>query len=289
MWHVPSRELLVHSTAGRAVALRAMAEMDRALDDLRRVFGAEPPWPLSVAVMRDEEQYDRLAFGDPDGRRSPTHVGRLHIIHSAYFAESWFERVEGEHEFNGKGVCYWDAFAPSGDRYGVHAARLAVGLSYVEALDPSPKAVRKARSDGPPPDHYASYMSEKVMPAWLRYGGAIYAERFYRDTTVGPDGDPWWTRAWSIDNLEQRGGLRPLAEVFAFPVDPDDRGESLRLFIECGLLVAFMVDGDCAPISEVHEKLKRTLAAGRLHPNTIRDLEEQLVAHEAELRVFAGL
>jgi hypothetical protein len=289
MWHIPVGELVVHATADRAVALRAAAEMRRALGDLRLVFGAEPEYPLPVAVLRDEEQYDRMAFGDPDGRRPPTHVGRLHVIHSAYFAESWFEPVEGDYEFRGMGVCYWDAYAPNGDLYGVHSARLAVGLSYAEALDPSPKAVRAAREDGPGLDYYPSYTAEKKLPAWLRYGGAVYAERYFHDTTVGPEGDAWWTRKWSLDNLRQRGGLRPLSEVFAFPIDPDDRDGSIKLLIECGLLAAFMVDGGCAPVTEEHANLKRALVNGRLHPNGIEALEEALAAHEAELRAFAGL
>ncbi len=289
MWRIPSRRLVVHSTASRAVALRAMSEMQRALGDLERVFGCAPEYPIPVAVMRDEEQYDRLAFGDPDGRRPPTHVARMHVIHRAYFAESWFEPVDGDHEFRGMGACYWDTFAPYGDRYGVHAARLAVGLSFVEALDPSPKAVRKAQRDGPPPAYYADFQAEKTMPDWLRYGGAVYAERYFEDTSVGADGDPWWARTWSLQNLVQMGGLRPLEEVLAFPADPDDRDDSLRLYIECGLLVAFMVDGDCAPVKELHEKLKRTLERGRLHSRTIRELEEALIEHEAELRAFAGL
>ena len=289
MWRIPSRRLLVHSTAPRPVALRAMAEMQSALDDLRRVFGAEPSYPLSVAVMRDEEQYDRLAFGDPDGRRSPTHVARLHIVHSAFLAESWFEPVERKFEHRGMGVCYWDTFAPYGDRYGRHAARLAVGLSYADALDPSPKAVRSAAKEGPPPGFYGAFQEEKTMPAWLRWGGAVYAERFFHDDTVAADGDPWWTRKWSLENLEEKGGFMPLEEVFAFPLDPDDRGQGLRLLIQAGLLVAFMVDGDCGPLKKQHEKLKRTLEKGRLHPRTIRELEEALVEHEAELRAFAGV
>jgi hypothetical protein len=289
MWHIPAGQLLVHATADRAVALRAAAEMNRALADLRLVFGAEPAYLLPVAVLRDEEQYDRMAFGDPDGRRPPTHVGRLHVIHSAYFAESWFEPVEGDYEFRGMGACYWDAYAPNGDLFGVHAARLAVGLSYAEALDPSPKAVRAAEEDGPALDYYASYQSEKKLPAWLRYGGAVYAERYFRDTTVGPEGDPWWTRQWSLDNLRQRGGLRPLPEVFAFPIDPDDRDGSIKLLIECGLLAAFLVDGGAPAVSEEHANFKRALASGRLHPNGLEALEQVLVAHEAELRAFAGL
>src|SRR5262245_8895787 len=186
MWRIPSAEVLLHSTADREVSLRAMREMARALVDLRKVFGVEPALPLRVCMLRDEEQYDRFAFGDPDGRRQANHAGRLQVVHSAFFAESWFRRVARKWEFTGMGVCYWDTKVPNGDAYGVHAARLAAGLSYVDALDPSPDAVKKALVAGPGPDHYVAYQAEKRLPAWLRWGGAVYAERYFRDTTVGP-------------------------------------------------------------------------------------------------------
>ena len=293
MWRIPRRGRLgrpLHRETARWPCARMSRDEPRARRPLARVRRRAAAGPaLRSRCMRDEEQYDRLAFGDPDGRRAPTHVERMHVIHSAYFAESWFEPVDGQSEYRGMGVCYWDTFAPYGDRYGVHAARLAVGLSFVDALDPSPKAVRSARKDGPPHEYPAEFRAEKTLPDWLRYGAAVYAERYYEDDTVGPDGDPWWTRKWSLENLVQKGGLRPLEEVFAFPADPDDRDDGLKLYIECGLLVAFMVDGGCAPVEELHAKLKRTLERGRLHPRTLRDLEAALIEHETELRAFAGL
>jgi hypothetical protein len=242
--------------------------------------------------MRDEEQYDRFAFGDPDGRRPAAHAGRLHVIHSAFFAESWFPLEDGKREFRGVGVCTWDPLVPYGDLYGVHSARLAIGLAYVDALDPSPKAVRQGLAKGPGGDFYAAYQAEKVLPAWLRYGGAVYAERYFHDDTVeegAEDGDPWWARAWSLGNPQERGGLRPLADVFAFALDPDDRADGLKLYIESGLLVAFLVDGGCAPASEALAAFRAALAGGRVKPSHWRALEEALVAHERELRAFAGL
>src|SRR5262249_31754292 len=74
MWRIPGAEVTVYATAEREVALRAQHEMGRALVDLRRVFGTEPVLPLRVAVLREEEQYDRFAFGDPDGARPATHA-----------------------------------------------------------------------------------------------------------------------------------------------------------------------------------------------------------------------
>ncbi len=291
MWRIPGAEVLLYSTADREVSLRARHEMERALVDLRRVFGAEPVLPLRVGLLCDEEQYDRFAFGDPDGRRPPAHAGRLHVVHSAFFAESWFTRVEGQPEFMGMGICYGDRHVPNGDLYGVHAARLAAGLSYVDALDPSPKAVRKALTAGrgdPGADHHAAYQAEKELPAWLRWGGAVYAERYFEDTAVGPDGDRWWARKWSLENLQSRGGMRELDAVLAFQLDPDDREDSLKLLLEAGLVVAFIVDGGCAPVAAEHAALKKALASGGLDARHLTALTEAVTAHEEELRAFAG-
>ena len=288
MWLVPSREVLLHATTERAVALRALEHMGRALEDLHKVFGAEPALPLEVCLLRDEEQYDRFAFGDPDGRRAATETARLHLVESAYFAESWFVRARGKSVFRGMGVTYWDPVAPNGDAYGVHAARLAVGLSYVEALDPSPKAVKKALSAGAGDDYHASYAAEKLLPAWLRWGGAVYAQRFFQDANVGPDGDAWWARTWSLDNLKQRGGLRPLTEVLAFHVDPDNRDDALKLLLEAGVLVSFVVDGECAPVVTAHAELKRALAAGSAKRAQVEALAAALVANEPALQAFVA-
>jgi hypothetical protein len=286
MWRIPGAEVLLYSTADREVSLRAMSVMGRALVDLRWVFGAEPLLPLRVGLLRDEEQYDRFAFGDPDGRRLATHAGRTQVVHSAFFAESWFPRVEGKPEFQGMGICYWDASVPNGDAYGVHAARLAVGLSYVEALDPSPKAVRKALTVGAGGDYFAAYQAEKVLPAWLRWGGAVYAERYFEDATVAPDGDRWWARDWSLENLKSRGGMRPLSAVFAFALDPDDRDDSLKLLLEAGAIVAFVADGGCAPVVAEHVAFKKALASRTLEARHVTALIAAITAHERELRAF---
>ncbi len=186
------------------------------------------------------------------------------------------------------GVTYWDALAPNGDDYGMHAARLALGLSYVEALDPSPKAVKKALGGGPRDGYHEAYQAEKLLPAWLRYGGAVYAQRYFEDETVGEGGDPWWARTWSLDNLRQRGGLRPLADVLAFRVEPDDRDDGLRLLLEAGLLVSFVVDGECAPVAAAHAELKRSLASGSARKAQVETLTAALVANESALRAYCG-
>jgi hypothetical protein len=289
MWILPGFQVVLHTTVDRAVALRAQREMERACDDMRRVFGAEPRLPIQVTLLRDEEQYDRFAFGDPDGRRRGTHAARLHSVHTAFFAESWLERVDGELAFRGMGVGYWDPDIPNGSKYGVHSARLAAGLSYVDAIDPSTKAVRRALSKGTGGDYAAAYEAEKRLPAWLRFGAAVYAERYFKDTHVESGGDVWWARKWSLENLKSRGGLRPLDEVVAFRLDPDQRDDSLKLLIEAGLLVSFAVDGECAPVSAALAELQRAFSTGRFRPSLVTGLIDAIRANESQLRTFAEL
>ena len=288
MWRIPGGEVELFTTVKRAVALEAAEHMGRAIEDLTLVFGAQPPLPLPVALLQNEGEYDRFAFGEPDGRRLPTHAGRLHVLHHAFFAESWFPYVEGKRTWRGLGVGLWDANAPNGNLYGVHAARLAAAYSYIDALDPSPKAVRRATTRGRE-GFYAAFAAEKTLPDWLRIGGAVYAERYFRDRALEDDvGDPWWARGWSLQNLKRLGGLAPLDEVFACPFDPDDRDGGQRLFLELGLLVAFVVDGDCEPVREAHAKLKHALVAGGSPARHVEALREAIVQNESALRAFAG-
>ena len=66
------------------------------------------------------------------------------------------------------------------------------------------------------------------------------------------------------------------------------REDAQKLLMEAGLLVAFVVDGDCEPVREAHADLVRALLAGRLYPKQVEALEDALRAHAAELAAFAG-
>lgn len=289
-WVLPGPDVTVLATVDREVAERAREHVEAALPDLRRVFGVEPPPPLEVLVLRDEEQYDSHAFGSPDGSRRPTSSSRLHRVHSAFLAEADFRRVDRRLEHRALGVCYYDPLIPYGEKYGLHSARLAAGYSFVEALDPSPDAVKEALSEGGPgPDFLTEFEAEKRLPAWLRHGGPVYAERFFRDPSVTGEGDPYWARAWSLANLAAAGGWRGLEEVLAFPIDPDAREDSRKLLIEAGLVVAFLVDSSCTPVRQAHARFLEQLASGRLTAKDVRELEEALLAHEDDLLRFAGL
>lgn len=294
MWQIPDAEVLLHTTTDRATGLWALREMRRAMHDLRRVFGAQPRLPLRVGLLRDEEQYDRFAFGDPDGRRAPSHTGRMHVIHNGYFAESHFVGPRGKRTFMGMGVAYWDAAAPYGNQYGVHAARLAVGLAYADAIDPSPRIVRSGLKQAPPKGYYEHYQTDKRLPAWLRMGGAVYAERYFFDETVDtsvpsdPPADPYWARAWSLSSLASRGELDSLETILRMQLDPDDRDGGQKLLIEAGLVVSFILDGGCEPVEATHAEFKRALASGRLRPSHVQALVGALLNHEAKFLVYAG-
>lgn len=274
-WLIPGARVRLMATTDRATALEAREHMERAIEDLRAVFGADPVLPLDVALLRNEEQFDRFAFGEPDGRRAPASLSRLHVLGGGYFAES---RIANG-EWSGMGVGLWDADIPYGDAYGVHSARRALGLSYVDALDPSPKAIKKG--------DYAKYDEEKELPAWLRFGAATYAERFFRDRHIPPGGDEWWARKWSLTNLDHQGGLGSVADVLAGMPSADDPEASRRWMLSAGALVAFLVDGEHEATDAAHGAFQEALALRRLKRSHIEALEEALLAAESAVLAFS--
>ena len=72
--------------------------------------------------------------------------------------------------------------------------------------------------------------------------------------------------------------------VLAFELEGRERADAQRLLIEAGLLVAFVLDGGCAPLEEAHREFKRALALDRLRPSHVEALVEGLLEHEAEPR-----
>ncbi len=295
-WVIPTAFATVHATTDRSTAIAALVNMARTIPDLERALGLVPPLPLDVILARTEEQADRLAFGAPDGRRAPLHGAGRHVIYGGYFAERRFERDGSKFVYDGAGVGTWNAEVLHGDAFGVHSSRLAYALSWVDAIDPSPKASKAARKDGPGADFLGEREAEKRLPGWLTWGAAVYAERFYRDTSIdlkaSPDANPWWTRAWSISNLEAAGGLGGMAEVFQVNMDPAEAKKARLQLLRAGALVAFILDGDCGPVREAHTALKAALIEagldGPMDPQLISDLEEAIRAHEKELRAFLG-
>ncbi|TDJ74335.1 MAG: hypothetical protein E2O39_05070 [Planctomycetota bacterium] len=294
MWRIPGRNLIVRTTCDRGIALRAIREMEGACDDLARIYGREPTNSIEVTVLRSAKQYDRFAAGRAGTSVPQTDITGLAARHHAFFTEGWVD-VEAD-KYEGMGASFWDDSTEIKTRYGVCSVRHAVGLSFVEALDPSPKAIERAlkiashaRGKGPLLDAawVAVFLAEKRIPRWFRYGAASYVERYYHDNSVG-GGDPWWTRKWSTENITSSRGLDTLDTIFEFELDDAGR-ESKHLLNEVGLVVAFVLDGDCKPVQERHEILMETIRKGEDPRSAFQALEEAIAKADDDLLEFAGL
>lgn len=130
------------------------------------------------------------------------------------------------------------------------------------------------------------------MPLWFRYGGATYAERYFNDSLVKSGENTHWAKDWSVQNIPARGGLRPLEDLFAFNLTPEGGPDSEKMINEIGLVTAFIVDGNCAPVVEKHIALQAALEDGK-DAEAVGDaamaLPAAVIAHETELRKFAGI
>lgn len=281
-WRIPSDHLVLRTTGKRETATAAIDQMERAFPDMVRLFGRAPASPVEVFLAGSGVELGELCAGGRGGL-PPVETRGLIESMEAVFTESWYD-PEAE-TWHGMGASWWDPSEPNGDKFGVHRARFALGLSFVEAVDPSPKAVGKLLKKKGPHEGYAdSYYAEKALPAWLRWGAAIYASRYYLDQAANPT----WVREWSVDNLKRRGGLPSfLREVFEMELT--GREPDARATLAAGLVVAFVLDGDCPPVRAAHAELKAALRAGDDPAKALGKLREAVEEHEKDLRAFAGL
>jgi hypothetical protein len=264
--------------------------LDSALEDLDRVYGVKPLLPFNVCILRTIDQYNAFAAGDEEEEKPATEMLGISSGYHAYLGDVMFD--ENEDSIN-MGVSYWDASTELGNKFGVHFVRHALGQSYAEALDPSTEALnnlRKAKNSGR--DYEKKFYAEKRIPMWFRYGAATYAERYYIDKTVGIGGKPKWTKEWSVQNLIKDGGLRPLKQVFECKVKPSDPVDTRKLLNETGLVVGFIMDGECAPVIEKHKALQaafKNMKDRKPIDEAAKALEAEVIKHEAELRKYGGL
>ncbi len=289
-WRIPTPHFTLYTTCDRAVALdSAKKHMELAYADATRAYGAEPKSPVIVVVLRDAKQYSNFAAGDKDAQRPPSESRGLSSIHYAYFADLGFDPADGE--FMGAGVAYWDASTDAGNRFGVHAVRRALAESFAEALDPSPQATAKLKKALKTADVEA-FFEEKRLPQWYRHGVSTYVERYYIDKNVAAGENPNWARNWSVGSIASRGGLRPLKQVFDTEVTVEGADDSAKLLNELGLVIAFALDGGCAPVSEKNAAVQKALATSKdAKPveEAVAALQAAVIEHEGELRKFAGL
>jgi len=285
-WKIPSDHFVLWGTLDRKVMLQVMDEMERASRDMARIYGQFPAEPVNVMMLRDADQYGAFAAGSDSDQHPATEVRGLSSIHYAFFADAYFSQDEG---FIGMGAGYWDASTENGPKFGVHSCRAALGFSLADAMDPSPKAIERVLKTGNITESYINaYFDEKRIPAWFSTGAAVYLERYYEDNLVAKGGNQWWPREWSISNIANKGGMDSLGQIFDLELNAGDPSTG-KLMNEAGLLMAFMIDSDCAPVKTKHAELKQKLKAGEDVKGVVRELQKLLEKHEKDLLKFAGL
>ncbi len=293
-WRIPGEHFDLYTTLSRENALKAQMQIEDTARDLERLFGIVPPTKPHVALLNSTDQYSLFAKGS-EGARVPTDLRGFSSVHGAFFAELWVDVAAKR--YLGAGVGYWNEKGPNGESFGKLFARHAAGQSFVEGLDPSRDVLAEWLGKEPLGQFpLEAFWEAKLIPAWLRYGAASYVERYYVDSFVAAGGDPNWARKWSVGNLQRRGGLGALERIFELPLNVDDPESSEKLISEAGLLVAFILDGGCAPVLEELAKVQEALRAAKRDPKTRKDFEKaiaglqgQLVKNEPALKEFAGL
>jgi hypothetical protein len=292
-WQIPFERFHLYTTCERDVVNQKLhKELEGAYDELIRAYGTKPQLPIVVIVLRDEDQYKDFAGGNEAAYREPTDVRGLSSVHYAYFADQNFDLPEVSPVL-GVGVGFWDSSTQDGNRWGVHSVRHALGLSFGEALDPSPRTVEKtAKTPMKQEQFWDSFYAEKRIPTWMRYGAAAYAERYYRDNAVGTGGDPLWARKWSVANIQARGGLRQLKQILDFNLTVEGGVDSEKLINESGLVMAFLLDGGNADATEKLKRFQVALTTGKDKKDlgeAEKALDAAILKHEADLKKFAGL
>jgi hypothetical protein len=281
-WVIPSEHSVVFSTHTRDIALAALEQLEASHAALVRIFGQAPERKLAVLALANAEQYNDFASSR---ERARVELRGLSSVHGAFLAELY--RAPEAAGFSGGGVCLFDASTDEGLRFGKTFARCAYGLSFGEALDPSPQFLAEVSERGAPSERgVEEFWSEKTLPEWFRFGAAAYVERYMPDTKAP---DPQWPKKWSVENLRAGGGLDPLATILAFEPSAQDKLATAKMLNQFGLLVSYVLEGQNPAVTEAHGALTRTLAE-RKHPGkAVKELEKHLLQNESGLRTFAGL
>ncbi len=281
-WVIPGEKTVLYTTCSREVAQLGLVEMERSIDPLTKVFGQAPQQKLAVLMFDSARLYDEFGV---ETSESGVQLRDLSSLHGAYFAELYARpRDDG---FAGGGVCLFDVSTEPGKMFGKTFVRHALGQSFAETIDPSPKALALASSAKPSKEAMSkAFWDEKLLPDWFRFGAATYAERYAPDTLAV---DSKWLFRWSVDNLKRQNGLDQVKDILAFELDAKDTLRSPKMLNQFGLVVAFVVDGPEQAISAAHAKLVAALQSKQNLSLAVQELETKLIEFEPQLRAFAGL
>ena len=283
-WRIPGLYFHLYTTLPRDVALQALTEIDRTFTDLTRIYGVEPKEPLMVVLLRSTEQYGIFAAGNEQW--PGTDALGLSSVHGAFFADGLIDT--DSKTWMGCGAGYWDPSTKDSTQFGKLFARHAAGQSFGERMDPSPKTLAKYQVPFDLRKFVEDFYAEKKVPGWFRIGAASFVERYYVDQFTGQGGDPMWARKWSIENVARRGGLDGMSQIFEMKIGPDMTDSDKRMS-EAGLVMAFILDGDCEPVKKEHEAVKAAFKAGQDPGPAIKKLEAAVDKNADKLRAFANL
>lgn len=291
-WRIPSEHYWLYTTCDRGVAIdKVKKNLDQAWDDIEHLTGLAPKHPPIVVVLRDTEQYNAYATGDPDiGIDTPDLTG-MSSVRYAFFSETAGDPATND--LMQVGVGYWDASSADGNSWGPHSVRAALALSCIDALDPSKATLEKAKKAKRVEKSFVdNYYAEKKLPVWYRLALVGYVERYYIDRLVPADGNSRWAREWSVKNLVSKGGLRPLKQLFELKEEPEGTEEVPKLMNELGLVMSFIVDGKCDSVTEKFKVVQKAIQDGKdkaaLAP-LIDALAQEVVKQETALRKFANI
>ena len=288
-WEYPGEAFIVKSTLDYEGTRWAAWYADQTYTDLVRIFGKKPASAPDLVVLNGVDQYNRFAVGDPESGLPSTEVDGFSSVHYAFFAETWVDLSGEVPEYMGTGVCYWDRGNEALKLFGQYAIRHAAAQAYIEEIDPSWQTIsRLVASQGGQGQNSDDFWAEKQIPRWLRYGAASYVERYFKDPDAQP-GSEWRVREWALENLREGEGPRPIEQIFAFPLDVNDIEGSGKLIGEAGLLVSFMLDGDCKPVKAAHMAFKSALRSGEGVGEAAQALQQAILDNEDALRMYANI
>lgn len=283
-WRLPGSYFNLYTTLPREEALKLVVEIDAVAAELERFFGVMPAGAPHVVVLNSIDQYSAFAAGEANRRRGTESHG-LSSAHGAYFADVWIDGEKREHL--GAGVCYFDTSSEDQRRYGRHFVRHAAGISFVEAVDGSPKAIAAFQKSKRAQFDLDAYYKEKRVPALLRTGVPSYVDRYFIERTAKVGASTEWARKWSVENLERRGGIPAIDKLIEFELNGADPDAAGQLINAAGLAVGFILDGNDPDMTAAHAEWKQAFASGKDMKSANKKLLDVLRGKEAQMRQYA--
>lgn len=289
-WELMGEHFQVATTCDWEVGKWSRWHADKIHPELVRMFGVEPKTKPEFVVVNSLDQYNKVAgqgvFPETEGWSS---------LHGSYFADLCFDPSSQPPRYYGLGVCYVDVKDPKAGLFGPLWLRFAAAQSYVDAIDPSWGAIGSfvaSEMKDPMPAFSTAFWNEKKVPRWLRWGAAMYVERFMKDPCPAAGVDEWAMRAGTFNDIKKLGGFRKLDDVFEFGLKLDDVPGSSRLYLEAGLVVAYLLDGTSGDkeLAEKHEAFRVALKSGSKADTAqaVKALQKSLAKHERDIRKFLG-